>query len=66
LPRRAAYEAKVPWRNRHVNILPAAMGIKRSSKFQVPKVAAATLRAGFRFQSLPAKLKGGFKVTTAH
>jgi hypothetical protein len=39
LPRRAACEGTVTWRDTLVNVLPAAMGINDSSKFQVPKPA---------------------------
>jgi hypothetical protein len=45
LPCRAANAGTVTWRGRLVNILPAAMGIKGSSKFQ-----ACLPQAGSKFK----------------
>jgi hypothetical protein len=45
LPRGAANDGRVTWFGKHVNILPAAMGIKGSSKFQ-----ACLPQAGSKFK----------------
>ena len=62
LPCRAAYEGKVTWRDRLVNILPAA--INGSFKFQVSSSKLTAEERHFQvsgFKACPPGLRAGFK-----